>query len=400
MMEQFSNFKIRELNSSLSEKYYLVISKNNYFEANQIMVELLLCLQKSKEIREGINIFLANHKDLNYSYDQINEIIQSKIIPIFCIEKTVSKSQFLYDKQLLSPAIIDKVSTLFRFLFVRKILISVMMFTIIVDVLFWLYAPNLLVYNNGITLVTIILLIFLILFSSLVHELGHASACKYFGIQHGGIGIGFYLNFPVLYTDVTNIWQLSRGKRCIVNIAGVYFQSILLVVLIFGYLICRSDLLRYMIFMMNIGFLLTLNPFFKFDGYWLASDLLGIPNLHLHSKEMIKYFLYKIIRKKSSIKLKLAKVKLKEKVAFVIYVFMVNVFMVYYFCYIIPKFICRFIKSFPEEMQQLVSYLTYQIVPPFALVRNIFSQLLFCVLIIYMIISFGKNFIIKKFVKK
>lgn len=275
-----------------------------------------------------------------------------------------------------------------------------MMFTIIVDVLFWLYAPNLLVYNNGITLVTIILLIFLILFSSLVHELGHASACKYFGIQHGGIGIGFYLNFPVLYTDVTNIWQLSRGKRCIVNIAGVYFQSILLVVLIFGYLICRSDLLRYMIFMMNIGFLLTLNPFFKFDGYWLASDLLGIPNLHLHSKEMIKYFLYKIIRKKSSIKLKLAKVKLKEKVAFVIYVFMVNVFMVYYFCYIIPKFICRFIKSFPEEMQQLVSYLTYQIVPPFALVRNIFSQLLFCVLIIYMIISFGKNFIIKKFVKK
>lgn len=44
-----------------------------------MMVELLLCLQESKEIGEGINIFLANHKGLNYSYNQINEIIQSKL---------------------------------------------------------------------------------------------------------------------------------------------------------------------------------------------------------------------------------------------------------------------------------------------------------------------------------
>ena len=71
-----------------------------------------------------------------------------------------------------------------------------------------------------------------ILGSSFFHELGHASACKYFGIQHGGIGFGLYLNFPVLYTDVTEVWKLKRGQRCVVNLAGVYFQSYWLILLL------------------------------------------------------------------------------------------------------------------------------------------------------------------------
>ena len=64
------------------------------------------------------------------------------------------------------------------------------------------------------------LLVFMVV-SSLFHELGHASACKHFGIRHGGIGFGLYLNFPVLYTDVTEVWRLRRADRCIVNLGGV-----------------------------------------------------------------------------------------------------------------------------------------------------------------------------------
>lgn len=51
-----------------------------------------------------------------------------------------------------------------------------------------------------------------------------------------------------------------------------------------------SDVLRYMIIIMNFGFVMTLNPFFKFDGYWMASDILGVPNLRQRSKEIIRYY--------------------------------------------------------------------------------------------------------------
>ena len=52
--------------------------------------------------------------------------------------------------------------------------------------------------------------------SSFFHELGHAAACKYFGIRHGGIGFGLYLNFPVLYTDVTEVWKLYNQLEPII----------------------------------------------------------------------------------------------------------------------------------------------------------------------------------------
>lgn len=56
---------------------------------------------------------------------------------------------------------------------------------------------------------SIIGLLAFVLLSSFFHELGHASACKYFEVKHGGIGFGLYLNFPVLYTDVTEVWKLN-----------------------------------------------------------------------------------------------------------------------------------------------------------------------------------------------
>ena len=59
------------------------------------------------------------------------------------------------------------------------------------------------------------------IFSSLIHELGHASACHYFQIPHGNIGFGLYLNIPVFYTDVSQAWKLTRRERFLINI-GVF----------------------------------------------------------------------------------------------------------------------------------------------------------------------------------
>lgn len=55
------------------------------------------------------------------------------------------------------------------------------------------------------------------------------------------------------------------------------------------FFVTGNDILRYLILIMNLGFAMTLNPFFKFDGYWIASDLLGVPNLRQRSLELFSY---------------------------------------------------------------------------------------------------------------
>lgn len=78
-----------------------------------------------------------------------------------------------------------------------------------------------------------------------------------------------------------------------------------------------------------------------------------------------------------------------------IYSVIVNVFMGYYFLYIIPVFLFRFVCSFPEEIQDLILYLSNRITPPFALLRNIAMQLLFIGLL-----GFFFTNIVRKFRKK
>lgn len=217
--------------------------------------------------------------------------------------------------------------------------------------------------------------------SSLFHELGHASACKYYGIKHGGIGFGLYLNIPVLYTDVTEVWQLKRSQRCVVNLAGVYFQSYCLLGLLVAFFLTYNDILRYLILTMNFGFLMTLNPFFKFDGYWIASDLLGVPNLRKRSKELVGYLLRRIRKQPVKTTPYLLQINGLEKYCLLVYSILVNLFMGYYFFYIIPRFLYRFVLSFPDEMEQLILYLSNNVTPPFVLLRNIGMQMLFLALI-------------------
>ena len=85
---------------------------------------------------------------------------------------------------------------------------SLLSIATIMDIFFFINVPDLLVFNNRANAFGMAGLLIFMLVSSFFHELGHASACKYCGVKHGSIGLGLYLNFPVLYTDVTEIWKL------------------------------------------------------------------------------------------------------------------------------------------------------------------------------------------------
>lgn len=395
-MNEYSNIIIHPLASSTQDNRYLLSCNGQYYEAGYPVVELLTELQEYPTEEEAVSSYIQKRGD-KYTSEQIRQIINKFITPLFSTQK--KKRTFLYEKELFSASIIDKFSDTFRFLFNRAYMAVVFTMALVLDAYFFLVVDDLLTFNNNANLYMAVGLLIFMLLSSFFHELGHASACKYFGIRHGGVGFGLYLNFPVLYTDVTEVWKLDRTQRCVVNMAGIYFQCYWLIGILVSYFLTGNDILRYLCLIMNLGFLMTLNPFFKFDGYWIASDLLGVPNLRFRSKELISYC-YKRIRKQRVTKIPyLLQIRSAEKYGLLVYSIVVNLFMGFYFFYLIPIFLYRFVSTFPGKVNELILYLANGMTPPFVLLRNIGSQLLFMALIGYLFWNMIRP-LIKRYVKQ
>ncbi len=389
-MDELNSISITILNSSVKETRYLVSTGENYFEANALTAELLIFLKEAQNQDEGINKFIA--RNAKYSFKQVKELTETIILPkIQSIRK--QPSPFLYQRDLLTKEQVGMVTSGLSILFNKYFMIAALLIFATLDLDFFVRSKDLTTFNQQTGVLSFLFLMVFVVLSSAFHELGHASACRYCGVEHGGIGLGLYLNFPVLYTDVTNVWQLSRRKRCLVNFAGVYFQCLILIVLILLYETTHHFLIRYLILIINFGFLLTLNPFFKFDGYWMASDILGVANLRQRSKEAIRYIIRKMLRKHNELpRPYLLQLRPAAKIGFLFYAVIVNIFLAFYLFYMIPMLVYKFVGELPEEIYQLVLCLSGGVTPPFSLLHNIFSQVLFFSVIIYMFVRMVKPY--------
>lgn len=372
----------QKLSSSTQEQRVLLSCGGQYYEASPAIAELVETLQRHATEEEAIAAY-TEKKAGKYTPEQVRLIIDKFITPLFTPKPP--KRSFLYEKELFSAAAVDRFSDAFRFLFNHWYMLTVFLVAVSLDVWFFFRTPDLLLFNNKVNVYLVVGLFAFMLGSSFFHELGHASACKHFGVRHGGIGFGLYLNFPVLYTDVTEVWKLDRTQRCVVNLAGVYFQSYWLIILLSVFLLTGNDIVRYLILVMNLGFVMTLNPFFKFDGYWLASDLLGVPNLRQRSLELLGYVWKKLWKRPEGKRPYLLQIRPLERYGLLVYSVTVNLFMGFYFVYVIPTFLYRFVQTFPDAVNELILYLSNRMMPPFALLRNIGMQLVFLGLIGYLV---------------
>ncbi|MEL4428736.1 hypothetical protein [Shewanella mangrovisoli] len=117
----------------------------------------------------------------------------------------------------------------------------------------------------------LLLVLALSLFCSLIHEFGHASACHHFAGRAGEIGTGINMLVPVFFANVSNIYTLTRRKKAIVSISGLYFQMLFgSVVMVFAYWYGQLDKFITLYFM---GFVFSLLPVYRNDGYWFINDL-------------------------------------------------------------------------------------------------------------------------------
>ncbi len=140
--------------------------------------------------------------------------------------------------------------------------------------------------------------------TTLVHELGHAVVCHYFGAPVRSLGIMIYYLQPAAYADVTDSWQLkNRWHRAAISSAGIYVQAVIgsLAVVAWSLLHLagyRSDLLVTFAAFNAAIMIFNALPFVKLDGYWILSNVVGIPNLRDRAMEWARASVTSVVRRR------------------------------------------------------------------------------------------------------
>ncbi len=117
------------------------------------------------------------------------------------------------------------------------------------------------------------------------HEFGHAYTATRYGCRVSTMGIALVLMVPMLYSDTSDAWKLTaRRQRAAIGAAGIIVECSLAAVAMFVWNFLDDGVGRSLAFLtattsLALGVAINLNPFMRFDGYYVLSDWLGIPNL-------------------------------------------------------------------------------------------------------------------------
>ncbi len=130
-----------------------------------------------------------------------------------------------------------------------------------------------------------------------LHEAGHAYAVKLGGGDVHEIGVMILVLFPVPYVDASGAAGFPDAwRRITVSAAGMMvelvlagFASIAWTVLEPG--IARATALDIMVLCGVSTLAFNGNPLLRFDGYYVLSDLIAVPNLDTRSRKQLTYLL-------------------------------------------------------------------------------------------------------------
>ena len=121
--------------------------------------------------------------------------------------------------------------------------------------------------------------------TKVIHEFGHGMSCKHFGGECHEMGVMFLVLTPCLYCNVSDSWMLpSKWHRAAIGAAGMYVEIVIASIATFIWWFSEPGFLNYVC--LNIMFvssvstiLFNANPLLRYDGYYILSDILEVPNL-------------------------------------------------------------------------------------------------------------------------
>ena len=125
------------------------------------------------------------------------------------------------------------------------------------------------------------------------HEFGHACAVRAWGGEVHEIGVMLLVLMPVPYVDASNANTFpQRWRRIVVGAAGMIVELFIAAIALFFWLEMQPGTLRAALYnvMLIAGVstvLFNANPLLRFDGYYMLSDWVDIPNLRQRAQQFL-----------------------------------------------------------------------------------------------------------------
>ena len=227
------------------------------------------------------------------SIDAIAKLLQKKHArPISLVKKLFTFSLF-YKKPLINPdRFLENANSLLQPVYKFKSLLYGLLTLMLVFVGFGFstHAHELkdtfIQYMNptGYCLFALVLVL-----TNVLHEIGHGLVAKHYGCSVRQMGVALIFMLPVCYCDTTDAWRLNdRRQRLRINAGGMAAEAVLALIAGLLWLIFPDGILKTLAFFIAVTslgttVLINLNPFLKFDGYYLLADALQIDNFQSKS---------------------------------------------------------------------------------------------------------------------
>ena len=274
------------------DRQWLIQRDGQFIQLTELLYRIVEQMDGAKtidEIAEGVS---ESTKWL-VTGEQVEQLISSKLMPLGLVagvdgaapartptqESGVSPFGVNMRVKVIGPRVIEPVTRVLQYLFAPPIVVAVVIAAAAAH--FWLYRERGLLaafidalYTPGVLLI----LLGVVLASAVFHEFGHASALRYGGGHARKMGAGFYAVFPVFFTDVTDSYRLGRWARVRTGLGGVYFHLIFALVVMAFALATGNEFLLIAVLLINLEIVHQFIPFLRLDGYWILTDLTGVPD--------------------------------------------------------------------------------------------------------------------------
>lgn len=281
---------MKDFNLSTDGTNYIVTVAQKAYRINEAFYQVLCYIEAGWSLEYAINR-VSTEKNIDA------DVLTNKFNAFTNTIKNKSKGEgYIHFKQVIfKEHLTNIISAQLAWLFSTPTLIVLFLACAMLNLFYFIDNGNTIKYQVQHNMFFDIVVFVFYMLSLIIHEFGHAAGTKAVGQNAKEIGFGFYLIFPVFYTDVTSVWNLRKRDRIIVNIGGVYFQLIVNSIAIIYVLISphsiASECMRSLIFSNFLVIMISMTPFFRNDGYWILSDYWDIPNLLKKSDEcLVKVF--------------------------------------------------------------------------------------------------------------
>jgi putative peptide zinc metalloprotease protein len=137
-----------------------------------------------------------------------------------------------------------------------------------------------------------------------LHELGHGWLLKAWGAECREMGIMLLVLTPVPYVDASNASEFrEKHRRVLVGAAGVLVELVVASVALFFWLALEPGAMRSLAWnTLLIGSVSSIffnaNPLLRFDGYYVMSDLVEVPNMAqrglTYTAYLAKHYLFRM----------------------------------------------------------------------------------------------------------